>query len=114
MGVDIAWPPTFSLVCATPLLQHQTQLGLNPALITVAKTVGVAGHRCEQLGGVVTQPRHDRPVRTRDLLIASPASRHATTRVGAACDFNADGCAGVCCPCMSARVDRTRVAIKTE
>jgi len=72
MGVDIAWPPTFSSVYATPLLQHQTQLGLNPALITVAKTVGVDGHRCEQL---VTQPRHDRPVRTRDLLIASPALR---------------------------------------
>jgi len=49
MGVDKAWPPTFSLVYATPLLQHQAQFGLNPALITVAKTVGVDGHRCEQL-----------------------------------------------------------------
>ena len=32
--VDIAWPPTFSLVYATPLLQHQARFGLNRALAT--------------------------------------------------------------------------------
>jgi len=32
--VDIASPPpTFRLVYATPLLQHQDQFGLNPALL---------------------------------------------------------------------------------
>jgi len=38
-GVDIAWP-TFSLVYATPLLQHQVQSGLNPTLIMSADIVG--------------------------------------------------------------------------
>ena len=33
-GVDIA-QPDLSLVYATPLLQHQAQLGLNPALVGI-------------------------------------------------------------------------------
>jgi len=31
-GVDIAWLDLFSLGYATPLLQHQARLGLNPAV----------------------------------------------------------------------------------
>ena len=41
MGVDIAWPDLFSLVYATPLLQHQAQLGLNPAPNFCRETVRV-------------------------------------------------------------------------
>ena len=42
MGVDIAWPPTFSLVYATPLLQHQARFGLNPALAVRGKCLKMA------------------------------------------------------------------------
>jgi len=43
--------PTFSLVCATPLLQHQARLGLNPAPRGGGVLTDTAG-RCRSSSGL--------------------------------------------------------------